>query len=103
MPTLTLRTLGMSYLLEGLDGPEIDATALRSSLTDSYGPAIAPMSISSAPEKPLAALIVDRKAAPWPDLLDKIERLVRDQGFGYAAWTDDPLTPGSRATLHFHR
>jgi hypothetical protein len=91
MASLTLRALGMSYLVEGLPRAGLDAESLCQFLERAYGPAAGRMGF------PPEALIVDRKAAPWPNLLDQLSAWVRNQGYSQAYWCE--LTPPLRATL----
>lgn len=96
MATLTLRALGVSYLLEGLATSGLDAESLYRQLDQAYGPAVGRMA-PSRPGLPLDALILDHRADSWPDLLDRIADWVRDQGFPTASW--DAEADPARATL----
>ncbi len=102
MPTLTLRTVGMSYLIEGLKPAELDVSALNDALSAEYGPAVAVMNAAGRPSE-ADAVIVDRKAVGWDSLKTWIEGWVTDQGCRYSSWVEDGLAPGHSATLHFHR
>ncbi len=101
MPTLSLRSIGMSYLIEGLDASELDVGQFLDGLGAAYGPAVGPMGDPEGPSE--VALILDRKAADWSALLDRIAELIHGQGFGYVSWSEAPLARDVRATLHFHR
>lgn len=109
MPTLTLRTVGMSYLIEGLGPSGLDPRGLLGALEDAYGPAAAPMitprtagpADPSGGEPPIDAMIVDRKAVPWEALRAWLEAWVTRQGCVYSSWADDGRD-NTAATLHFH-
>jgi hypothetical protein len=105
MPTLSIRGLGVSYLLEPGPSHGLDLDALHVALSAAYGPAVAVLTTeppAPADEAPGRALLVDRKADAWPGLLDRVAGLVRGQGYGYAVWSEDHLARPPRATLHFH-
>lgn len=105
MPTLSIRVVGMSYLLEPGGASGLDLGALHSALSAAYGPAVAEL-VADGPEdageEPTRVLLVDRKADSWPGLLERVAGVVRGQRFGYAAWSEDHLARPPRATLHFH-
>ncbi len=103
MPTLTLRHVGMSHLIEGLDAPDLASDALLTALTARYGPAVAVMGERDPETDRPRALIVDRRAATWDALCAGLLDWVRDRGFAYGAWSDAAATPGQHATLHYHR
>ncbi len=105
MPTLLLRRLGMSHLIEGMTSSGLDAQRLLRDLTAAHGLAVAPMTGAEPSSDPnaLAAILVDHKAASWESLRDWLEHWVRNQGYAYASWSENGLAGQSRATLHFHR
>ncbi len=109
MPTLTLRSVGVSYLIEGVEPSGLDPRMLLDALTGAYGLAVAPLStprtlqpLHDDDESSIDAMIVDRRAVPWDDLRSWLEDYVRSDGSVYAAWADDGRTQMT-ATLHFHR
>ena len=109
MPTLMLRTVGMSYVIEGLVTAGLDAARLLDALEEVHGIAVAPMSTPRTLEPGdderglrIDAMIIDRRAVPWDALRDWLEAWVTRQGYVYVAWADDGRNP-SASTLHFHR
>lgn len=109
MPTIQLRKVGMSYLIDQLHSGDFDAERLRDDVLSAYGVAAAVMSTprtlappSASDPVPLDALIIDQRASSWDALRDWLEDWVRRQGFSYAAWTGGSLSPDDSATLHFH-
>ena len=105
MPTLTLRSVGMSHILEGFPAAGIDGRGMLDALAESYGPAASPLSSGQAPGSEgvvVEGIIIDRKAASWGVLRDWVEVWFRDRGCLYVSWADDAQTPGTAATLHFH-
>lgn len=103
MPTLTLRNVGMSYILERLEPSGLDGRALYQGLAETYGQAVAPMSASPADaDNGIDAVIIDRKAATWDALRAWLEGWVAAQGCQYVSWAEDALSSSTSATLHFH-
>lgn len=103
MPTLSLRTIGVSYLIEGLGPSGLDADALLDDLAATLGPAVAPYGKPSEPGGPVVfdALLVDRKAASWDDLRDRLAAWVRGRGGRAALWTESGSAAARRAVLEF--
>lgn len=105
MPTLSVRAVGMSYMIEGLKDSGLDSDRLYRDLSASYGHAVAPIA-GGEPKADTTltyeSLIIDRKAAPWPTLLDRLERWVMDSGCTYAEWSDEGMGKAPRSTLHFY-
>lgn len=97
MPTLHLRTLGVSYSIEGLARSNLEPAPLLSSLIAQHGEAVAAVGV------PPEAVLIDASAITWNDLLDWLETWVRTQGYSYASWARDASIQGAGATLHFHR
>lgn len=109
MSTLSLRTVGMSYLIEGLEPSALDLDLLLANLVEIHGLAVAPMSAPSSSglvadrdASSIDALIVDRRAVPWDGLRDWLEAWVSRQGCSYVSWADDGRDQ-TASTLHFHR
>lgn len=109
MPMISIRGVGMSFVIDGVESAGIESEALLNRLESTYGFAAASIRDVEASRKrgdrgtpPIACLIVDRKADDFEAILDQIERWFHEQGFGFAAWSIDPLVAGT-ATLHFHR
>lgn len=97
MPTLRLRTLGVSYAIEGLVQSGLDAADLLDDLEHLHHEAISPVGV------PTEAVLVDHSVIPFDALQDWLESWVRAHGFGYASWGRDASLNGASATLHFHR
>lgn len=89
MPTLTIRVVGMSFLIEGVADPGLDAPRLAAALDAAFGPAAA---VVGDPDHPgsIDALLVDRKAAPLDALLDLLADAARAQGWPHAARSHPP-------------
>lgn len=108
MPTLTLRTVGMSYILEGIGPSGLDGGELHDALYARYGPAVAVLGTSaSSPGNDevaaaIDALLIDRKAAPVDALREAIRSWIEGRGCRYISWAEDPLSGGATSTLHFH-
>jgi hypothetical protein len=109
MPMISIRAVGMSFVIEGVESAAIESEKLLERLESTYGVAAAAIRDVEGARKrndrgtpPIACLIVDRKADSFDAILGQIERWVREQGFGFASWSVDPLVEGA-ATLHFHR
>lgn len=109
MPMISIRAVGMSFVIEGVESAAIESEKLLERLESTYGVAAAAIRDVEGGRKrsergtpPIACLIVDRKADAFDAILRQIERWVREQGFGFASWSVDPLAEGA-ATLHFHR
>ena len=98
MPTLTLRSLGMSHLVEGFSASGLDGRAMLDALSADHGAAVAPLGSADAPE----SILIDRKAAPWGVLRDWLAEWVGERGYAYVSWADDALASATKATLHFH-
>ncbi len=110
MATLTVRTVGMSYLIEGLDPESVDARAMAKSLETLHGVAIATMEVPRTADPaqdpggaPIQGILIDRRALSWNALRDWIEGWLVERGATYTAWASDPLGTEVSATLHFHR
>jgi len=102
MPTLNLRRVGMSHIVERIDQSGLDGRALYDSMAESFGPAVAVMS-AEVGEAPIDTLIIDRKPATWDILQAWLEGWVQAQGCQYVHWAEDAQSKGTAATLHFHR
>ncbi len=88
----------MSYALERHPDGGQDLDRLFLAMSPALGPAMAPMrtGVSGA----LAAILIDRKALPWKDLLGCISQAFPHHGHGACQWTEDPDAPGQRAVLY---
>src|SRR4051794_17635911 len=80
MPHLTIRRLGMSYLVAGLDGSGLDVEKLRQAMVAAYGIAVGVMAdaTDSVEEESIEGLIVDRKAESWEGFLGRLNGWVGD-------------------------
>lgn len=96
MPTLSLRPVGMSYLIEGLEAEGVDFGPLRDELETDFGAAVAPLG-GSEPDS-IAALLLDRRATPWDDLRARLADWVRGIGGSALSWDDGA---DARSVLHF--
>lgn len=101
MPTLSLRSVGMSYLIEGLGPAALRSAQLHASLSDQYGPAVAVMGELDAHSGAPEALILDRRAVSWTPLCEQLSTWVQDQGCACTGWSEQDPTPGRRATLRY--
>ncbi len=101
MPTLNLRTVGMSYIFEGFDAAGLDGRLVLAALTDVFGMAVAPLGSEVEGNSKINGIIIDRKAASWDVIRDWVETWIKSKGYQYVSWADDGLTRGA-ATLHFH-
>ncbi|HEU5115496.1 MAG TPA: hypothetical protein VFT74_02355 [Isosphaeraceae bacterium] len=97
-PLLTIRAIGMSYALQCHAEDGLDLNTLFLAVSPALGPAVALM--ESGVSGGMTAILVDRKAGSWDDLLGRILRVFEDQGQGECQWTEDPGAPGQRAVLH---
>ncbi len=109
MPTLVLRSVGMSTVLEGLGPSGLDAEALLDDLALEYGQAVAALGTSRTPdsspdpdESAIDSLIIDRKAATRDALRERLLAWVVARGARYASWAEDGLAADGSSTLHFH-
>ena len=100
MPTLNLRRVGMSHIIERIGQSGLDGRALHESMVESFGPAVAVMS-AAGDDAPIDTLIIDCKAATWDILQAWLEGWVAARGSRYVHWANDVLANGS-ATLHIH-
>ncbi len=108
MPTMLLRTVGMSYLIEGIATTGLDAERLRDAMAERYDAAMAVMSTPRSLEiadtdgpSPIDAVILDRRAEDREALMAWIAAYIETLGYSYREWAADGLD-GSTATLHFH-
>lgn len=97
MPTLHLRTLGVSYAIEGVAQSGLEPNQLLDALASLHGDAVAPVGV------PTEAVLIDHTVIPFDELQDWLESWVRTRGFAYATWGRDASLNGRSATLHFHR
>lgn len=95
MPTIRIRTVGVSYSIEGFEASGLDPGPLLAHLAAAHGPAVAAVGI------PPEAILIDRKALSWSQALERIEAWVRARGFAKTSWVDAEPPAGSAATLHF--
>lgn len=81
MPRLTIRKVGMSYLVSGLNGSGLDVDQLRRQMAAAYGIALGVMGevARSGKKNPVAGLIVDRKAESWEEFLRRLSEWIGDQ------------------------
>lgn len=99
MASLRLTTTGMSFLIDGLDVPNLDADRLGRELSASYGIAAATIGAEAdSPSKPVA-LLVDRERASWNGLKHWLETRIREQNLVPTSWEE--VQPGRLAYLHF--
>ncbi len=97
MPTLTLRSIGMSFAIEGVGACGLDGEGLFEALQSWHGLAAA------AVGTPVETVLIDRKAETWDSLMAWLESWVRAQGASDLCWTrqeEDAAEPGL-ATLEF--
>jgi hypothetical protein len=109
MPTLNVRTIGMSYLIDGLDPEAIDPIALSEGLKGLHGIAVATLKVPQTADpaddpgnSAIEAILIDRRATDWDALCDWLESWVMAQGATYTSWVTNPLSQEASATLHFH-
>ncbi len=109
MPTLTIRTVGMSLLIEGFDPSAIDVESLVADLEAVHGIALARLKVpkNDAPDldpgdSAIEAVLIDRKATSSDNLKRWLEDWVIARGATYTAWASNALGTEAVATLHFH-
>ena len=99
MASVRLRTIGMSYLVEGLNVPGLDGDRLGRELLTRYGPAAAVIGEKADPPTDLEALLIDRRCESWDAFRNWLESRIQEQGFGSTRWEE--LDSGRSAALHF--
>jgi hypothetical protein len=87
----------MSHAVEGLDDSGLDPEELFAALAGAHGPAVAPIG------DPIEAILVDRRALSWPDLLAWLAEHVRQLGAWGLSWDETDPTPIGVRTLSYER
>ena len=110
MPTLTVRTVGMSYLIEGLVSDDINGIAMANALESLHGMAVATMCVPRTADpacdpgnSTIAGILIDRRATSSEALRDWIEAWLVSQGATYTAWVSNSIGTETSATLHFYK
>lgn len=99
MPSLTLRKIGVSYLIEGVACLGLDAEDLWHQFERSFGAAAGAMRAFPEPrQEELTAILVDHKADSWDGLRYRLEDWLNAQGARNTSW--DQLEDGA-ARLRF--
>ncbi|GAC1301884.1 MAG: hypothetical protein NVSMB14_11430 [Isosphaeraceae bacterium] len=99
MASVRLRTIGMSYIVEGLNAQGLDGDRLGRELLTRYGPAAAVIGGKSEPPTDIAALLIDRRCESWDAFRNWLEVRIQEQGFGSTRWEEVDF--GRTAALHF--
>lgn len=100
MPTLFLRRVGMSYMIEGLIDPELDPARLLNDLTLSFGAAVVAMNANDQAVGSITSILVDCKVETWEGIQQAILTALRTQGFKYLDWA--PSITGGTHALRLH-
>jgi hypothetical protein len=89
MPSLNLKRVGMSYLVEGFQTSPLDAEQMLRSLEARFGPAVAKIGTARPTgDCVVEALIIDQKAETWERFKRVIESLINAQGMRVTGWCE---------------
>jgi hypothetical protein len=85
----------MSHAVEGFDDSGLDPADLLAALAAAHGPAVAAIG------DPVMAVLIDRRALPWPDFLAWLAAYARRRGARGLAWDDAEPSAAGMATLEY--
>jgi hypothetical protein len=95
MAMICVRTVGMSYSIEGVGGPGSIVEKLERDLKAIHGIAVASFG------SPAEAVLIDRKAVRWEALLEWLEGWIRHAGGTTISCQEERVSQGALARISF--
>ena len=101
MPMLSIRSVGVSHLIEGRSEAGVDQKVLLTALAARYDEAVAPIGGDSEDEPD--GILVDRKSVTRDDLIACLGSILEGLGFFRVSIAEEPLAGLARMIVHYHR
>ena len=95
MPSLVLRPIGVSHVIEGVGGSGLDGEALFEALQSRHGVGAAAMGV------PVETILVDQKAESREGLMAWLEAWAQAEGFSAVSWSSEGPPEAGIVKAHF--